>query len=365
MLNILVTGAAGLIGGEVCARLVKAGHTVFALTHRTPEILGNDGIPVARAEVLKGNICLAGLGIVDAPDIDLVVHCAASLMFDAPYDELEAINVGGTRNVVDFARNQGAALLHVSTAYVCGLRDGAIAEEAVLTGTRFANGYERSKAEAEAVVRASGVRHCIVRPAIVLGDSRTGAIRKFDAMYQTFALIARGLVREIPIAPGASLDFVPIDHVAEGITRLATGMVTGIDGEIEGADGATCHLTSSNPLPVACFAEAIAAYPHFCAPQMVPTADFDPDSLPPVQRRVWRRIASAYASYFQRNPRFGDANLRALTGLSAPDTGPDWFHRLINFAMEGGLLPEASVIAHRDKDRPAAAVLQRPTASLP
>lgn len=357
MLSILVTGAAGLIGGEVCARLAKAGHKVFALTHRTPQVLGNDGAAVAVAGVLKGNICAEGLGLVDAPDVDVVVHCAASLMFDAPYAELDAINVGGTRNVVAFAKAQGAALLHVSTAYVCGPRDGPVGEEPVAADACFANGYERSKAEAEAVVRGSGLVHCIARPAIVLGDSQTGAIRKFDAMYQTFALIARGLVQEIPVAPGASLDFVPVDHVAQGIARLATDM--------QAANGAICHLTSGNPLPVAHFAAAIAAYPQFCAPQLVPAAGFDPDRLPSAQRRVWRKIASAYASYFQRNPRFANCNALALTGLAPPDAGADWFHLLINYAIEGGLLPPAPVIAHQGRDQRAAAARQRPTASLP
>ncbi len=356
MLNILVTGAAGLIGGEVCARLVSAGHRVFALIHRAPDVFGNDGKLVALSAALKGDVGAPWLGLAQPPKVDLVVHCAASLTFDAPYDELAAINVAGTRNVVAFASAQGAALLHVSTAYVCGLRDGEIAEEAVGPETVFANGYERSKAAAEAVVRASGLVHCIARPAIVLGDSETGAIRKFDAMYQTFALLARGLVREIPVATGASLDFVPIDHVAGAIARLAARM--------DQANGAICHLSSGAPLPVEHFAKAIAAYPQFHAPALVPADQFCPESLPPVQRRVWRKVASAYASYFQRDPRFADANARHITRMAPPDTGVQWLHKLIGFAIAGGLLPQAAPSARRDTFPPAAAARQRPTTSL-
>ena len=41
--TVLVTGASGLVGAEVTARLTAAGHTVLALLHRTPEIVRNNG----------------------------------------------------------------------------------------------------------------------------------------------------------------------------------------------------------------------------------------------------------------------------------------------------------------------------------
>lgn len=335
MLTVLVTGAGGLIGGEVCARLAARGHRVLALTHRSPAVLGNDGQVVSTARVLAGDVRREGLGIAgpfEAPD--LVIHCAASLVFDAPREELDAINVEGTRQVVDFARSHGASLLHVSTAYVCGTRDGPIAEKPVPDGTEFANGYEASKAEAEAVVRASGVPHCIARPAIVLGDSKDGAIRKFDSMYQAFALIARGLLRTMPVRDYATLDFVPIDHVAGGIVALAETM--------DAADGAICHLTSGSPLPVTDFARAIAAYPQFQQPTLTCALAFDPACLAPAQRRIFRKVAGAYGSYFQRDPRFDDRQFRALTGSQCPPTGLEWMARLIDFAIAGGLLPDAS-----------------------
>ena len=82
------------------------------------------------------------------------------------------------------------ALLHVSTAYVCGRRDGPIAEEDPLPETGFANGYEASKAAGERLVRASGLTWATARPSIVVGASDTGAIRQFDTTYAAFKLIA-------------------------------------------------------------------------------------------------------------------------------------------------------------------------------
>ena len=356
MLNILVTGAAGLIGGEVCARLAKAGHAVTALTHRSPEVLGNDGVAVSLAASWKGDVTQEGLGI-GAPfaSPDVVIHCAASLKFDAPYEELAAINVAGTRNVVAFAQAHDARLLHISTAYVCGQRSGAIAEAPALPDAQFANGYEASKARAEEVVRTSGVAHCIARPAIVLGDSETGAIRQFDGIYQAFALIARGLVRQMPYRPGATLDFVAIDHVAGGIAALAEPM--------EAADGAICHLTSGAPIPVEQFAAAIGAYPQFKAPELVDAQRFDPATLSPAQRRMHRAVAGAYGSYFQHDPRFADTQFRALTGMSPPPSGARWLAQLMDFAITKGLLPADMPNEHRDNASPAALLHQVPRAS--
>ena len=85
-----------------------------------------------------------------------VIHSAASVAFDLPIEEARAINVEGTRRVLDFA---GAVpdlqrVAYVSTAYVAGDRRGTVYEDDRETGT-FRNSYERSKHEAEAVVRSS------------------------------------------------------------------------------------------------------------------------------------------------------------------------------------------------------------------
>lgn len=334
MLKIFVTGAAGLIGGEICARLVARGHQVTALVHRNPEVCGNDGSPVAITRTMRGDVTQAGLGLDGScvpAEFNLIIHCAASLQFDAPEDELQHMNVGGTQNALEFAAAAGADFLHVSTAYVCGTRDGPIAEQPVRPGTRFANNYEASKAAAEGAVRTSGVPFAIARPAIVLGDSTTGMIRNFDAIYGAFRMIAKGIVRTMPVGANASLDFVPIDHVAAGLVALAENMAA--------AGGGTFHLTSGAPIPVHAFARAIGSYDQFAMPQLVPAADFDPARLPPRERRAYSRVADAYSSYFQRDPHFDDARFRALTGLACPDTGQAYLNRLIDYCIERGFLP--------------------------
>lgn len=144
--------------------------------------------------------------------IDLVIHSAAITDFNASEAEYRKINIGGGANIL--AVLPDARFLQVSTAYVCGLKDGPIAEVQCGTNQRFANGYERSKAAGEAVVIETGRRAVITRLSIVVGAHDDGAYHRFDRFYQLFRLIAEGYITRLTIAPEATLDFVRIGQLS-------------------------------------------------------------------------------------------------------------------------------------------------------
>ncbi|WP_007518776.1 HAD-IB family hydrolase [Pseudofrankia saprophytica] len=81
----------------------------------------------ARVEVVDGD--LASMPDIPA-DVDLVIHCAGEVSFDPPVDEGFTTNIGGVQELLRAARAGGASphIVHVSTAYVAGLRSGHIAE---------------------------------------------------------------------------------------------------------------------------------------------------------------------------------------------------------------------------------------------
>ncbi len=334
-MRIFLTGAAGLIGGEVARRLVERGHAVTAGVHRNREVRGNDGAVVPVAGDVAIDLAAPALGLTDAEASavaarhDLIIHCAATVRFDLTEAEYRATNVAGTAAMLSLAARADLPLLYVSTAYVCGQRDGVIGEDDSLPATGFANGYEASKAAAEALV-ATNPHHVIARPSIVVGDSRTGAIRSFDTIYAAFKLIAEGRVRQMPARADATLDFVPIDHVARGLVALAETMPE--------AAGGRFHLVSGAPVAVGDWVAAIASYPQFTAPTLIDPTAFDPAALPPLERRLYARVAGVYAGYFQRDPRFDDARFRALTELACPPTGAAYLRTLIDHCIATGFL---------------------------
>ena len=111
------------------------------------------------------------------------------------------INVEGTKNVLAFL--DGAPRLervdYVSTAYVSGSAVGTYRETDLDVGQSFKNHYEETKFLAEVAVKESGLPAAIYRPAIVVGDSKTGETAKFDGPY--FALNAMSILP----SPGAFL----------------------------------------------------------------------------------------------------------------------------------------------------------------
>ncbi len=201
----------------------------------------------------------------------------------------------------------------------------------------FANGYEASKAAGEQLVRASGARWAIARPSIVVGAHGDGAIRQFDTIYAAFKLIAEGRVSHLPALPDATLDFVPIDYVAGGIVALAEAMEAAAEG--------TFHLVAERPVPVAAFTDAIAGYPQFHRPELIAPNRFDLADLPPLERRLYARVAALYANYFQRDPRFDDAAFRALAGYGCPSTDAAFVRRVVDYAIAQGFLKAAPVPA--------------------
>lgn len=352
-MQILVTGAAGLIGGEVVRRLADAGHAVTALVYRTHRIVANDGQivpsrtwdgvpPPGTVVTLCADVRIADLGIAVDPRPDLIVHAAAITAFDAPRELYRTINIDGTANVIALAERNGTPLLQVSTAYVCGTLDGWIGEAE--RGTAFTNGYEASKAAGEELIAAAAVRGLptvIARPSIVVGDSRGGALREFGNIYTIFRLIAEGRLRKLPAAEGATLDLVPIDHVAGGIVALAQAF--------DRARGRTVHLVAASATPLAALGEAIASMPGLGRPCFVPAATFDIDALVPAERRWHAAAASQYTGYLQRAPRFDTMNADRLVPR-CPPTDAAWLRRLIAACVARGF-----VTARRDSVSPAIA----------
>jgi nucleoside-diphosphate-sugar epimerase len=166
----LVTGATGFIGGRLTARLARAGAPVRCLVRASSDTSHLDGLDV---ELARGDLTDARSLAAAADGARHVVHCGALVSDWATTDEILAINVAGTRELLDAAANAGVErFVHISSTDVYGYPDGRAIEE-THTATRFRNWYAHSKLLAEDEVRRAGAVHpletAILRPATVYG----------------------------------------------------------------------------------------------------------------------------------------------------------------------------------------------------
>jgi len=349
LVNILLTGATGTIGGELAAQLIDAGHSVTALVRGNRDIYANDGrllverdfaddIPKAgQIAKLNGDVTMASLGFSNSvitllnEKIDLVIHLAATTDFNASEAVYRQVNIDGVSNMLAGIPN--ARFLHVSTAYVCGLKDGLIAEEPCTNDQNFANGYERSKAAGEALVLAANRRAVIARPSIVVGAHADGAFHSFNSFYQLFRLMAEGHIKRLPVSPRATLDFAPIDHVVGGLMDIVAHW--------DKAQGKIIHLTSDGPIPATMLTDAIGLSDHLDPPEFVSPDVYAAQNTPALERRLYKRVASFYESYFQRNLNFETKNLRALNGRVCPQVDLAALHRMIEYCIKKGFIRHA------------------------
>jgi nucleoside-diphosphate-sugar epimerase len=341
--GVLVTGAAGHVGADTVARLVRDGHHVVALAHRRAEIIANNGRPVRPARILRGDVRAPGFGLdadtrrALADEIDVIVHGAAVTDFGLPERRYTELNVEGTAHAIALAREWDADLLYVSTAYVCGEYDGTFTEDQLDVGQRFGNDYEHSKFRAEHLVRASGLRWAIVRPGIVSGEHRTGHSREHKHIYQVLKLIVEGKLRTLPGNYAATLGLSPIGHVADTIAAVAC--------QLDAHAGRTFHAVGAAPLSLRTMADILAEYPSFRVADFVPPATFDPDDLDEIERGYYDKVGCLYSSYLSRRVCFDSTATRDRLGITAPHAAGGYFRRILDSCLRTGYLgrPQPSI----------------------
>ena len=168
------------------------------------------------------------------------MHCAAIYDITAGEAEQRVANVEGTRAVIGLARRLDATLHHVSSIAVAGDFAGEYTEDDFDVGQQLPTPYHQTKFEAESLVRSTpGLRYRIYRPAVVVGDSRTGEMDKIDGPYYFFGVLAKLAIlpslTPILLPDTGRTNIVPVDYVVDALVALM---------HTEDREGQTFHLTS-------------------------------------------------------------------------------------------------------------------------
>ncbi len=351
--STLLTGATGLLGSCLLKEGLERGHTFgvvirpqggltaterFQVLQRTLDL---DEAAGARVRVLAGDMKLPGLGLSTedrawvGQNVSRVLHNAGSVSFayDPESEEPYATNVDGTRMLLVLCRELGLKEFHhVSTAYVCGLREGQILEDELNEGQVFANPYERSKLAAEVMVReADFLEHLtIYRPSAVLGDHATGYTPAFHSGYillwGAWLLVCQGRSQSSVLGAfgltGERLNVVTGDWCARCLWDLAVNEVS---------RGKTYHLTHQTPTP---FSELFAVL-NSCVSERLPAL---------AEARYGDGIiADTYRPYLREHPTFDRTHLEADTEhAQCPELDREALERLVGYAVRKAFRPHQS-----------------------
>ena len=303
-LHILLTGATGFLGKEILfqaatdpriARVTAIVRSEQITDRKTGEVLRVIQAPERGALLLRRLAIAPGAlskfdfvqGDIEEPDFGLsahdhealaksvthVIHCAASVSFDDPYEASFRSNVLGSINALAFSlslqKRRGSPFVEhvaIETSYIHGRKRNAMAQEEALVFPRhfYNNFYELTKAmasiETDRHLIEKGLRVVQLLPSIVIGHSETGNNRG-DTKVVNAPVNAFGRAKEIadkldadisgkprqmllqwaggqfPGDPTAELNFVPVDRVVQGIIASLT---------VPEAIGTRIHLATDN-----------------------------------------------------------------------------------------------------------------------
>lgn len=417
----LLTGATGLLGQYLLCEALRKRMSMAVVVRPLSGASGRQRIEAVlqrvenqqrralpRPVVIEGQLDRPGLDLPQpqrqwiAENCGAVIHGAASLTFyaDQPRGEPYRSNLTGTRHLLQLCHETGIDQFHyISTAYVCGQRSGRVFEQELDVGQTLGNDYERSKFEAEQLVRqaAFATPPTIYRPSIIVGDSVTGYSSAFHGIYaplRIFWQLAQQdpgwadprvpFTSQLDLHGGERKNLVPVDWVAAAIMHIVRHSQH---------HGQTYHVTHPSPPAVQtigrAFADAVGACMsseqascttgeqrapgpavvgaenksgELVAPQRSAGGEKDePRTLTFSGRKAgkrgqegpaalqaaapnWatgnkeqlRQRLSVYEAYFRDDPEFDTANLqRAIPHLPCPPIDRDQLLRLAHAAIRG------------------------------
>jgi len=362
MATILLTGVTGTVGSALAPLLIGRGHRLICL------VRGDN--PVARIEkalggasgvhILRGDIVTPGLGVSSLEmqrwrgRIDKVIHCASAIQFEeSQAKEITATNVFGTANVMVFASHMQIPDFHyVSTAYVAG--DADVFREIDLDiGQTGRNVYERTKLEAEKMVRRwKGGNYSIYRLGIVVGDTSTGRADAFNGYYVFMGcycelkelcirrlaegkIDAGGIILEpdgtlwLPVqadfSPVSTLNMVPVDWAAKALADLA-----GVS-----ACGRVFNVVHPNPPKIQWVNDVSLKILGIAGFRYGPAPDFGTKTLLGKVQRILTRGTIPYIPYIGHEAKFDVSNLPLVLGREytpPPDIDEAFIKMLLDYA---------------------------------
>jgi short-subunit dehydrogenase len=177
-MKILLTGAFGNVGTSALPELLRQGHTVRCFDLKTPANERAAARFADRIELAWGDLrrpedvaaAVAGMDVVAHVAFIIPKMSATGVESEARPDWARAINVGGTRNLIEAMQAQPIPprLIFTSSLHVYGLTQDQPPPRTAADTPRPVEHYAHHKVECEEMIRASGLTWCIFRLAATL-----------------------------------------------------------------------------------------------------------------------------------------------------------------------------------------------------
>ncbi|MBE9537588.1 MAG: SDR family oxidoreductase [Proteobacteria bacterium] len=249
-----ITGGTGFIGRNFIDKLKDREGDIYVLTraasmHKFEELQQRFGEHNDRLIPVTGDLQQPLLGLDEATIVELKGKIAHFCHFAAIYDigasaeAQSATNIDGTRNAIRLAEALDAGCFqHVSSIAAGGLYKGTFREDMFEEAENYEHPYFATKHESEGIVRKEcKVPWRVYRPAMVMGNSKTGEIDKIDGAYYFFKMLQK--LRNVlpPWFPligieGGKFNVVPVDYVVDAMDHIV---------HKDDLDGRCFHLTDS------------------------------------------------------------------------------------------------------------------------
>ncbi len=345
MTKIFLTGITGLVGSAFAISLLRERkdlsivgmtrhNSVKTAAQRVEEIIraqwefdscpGSPDEILPRISVIDGDVVsIDPAEVAKMPElagVDTIFHCAADVNLGKdPEGKTFNINYNGTAKIIELAQLLNVKEFHyVSTAYTAGcMRGRAMEQQHEDHGHN--NPYERSKWQAENLVRNCGIPFSIYRPGIVTGRLADGRIRKPLAVYRIFEFLAKmksHYCAKNKLNPCEYVDmhlrfltnkservyFAPIDFVQKSLAALVQLPVC----------NKTYHLTGNSPVTTDMIAQALCSVLRLEGVSI--NAD---DSNATDEDRMLSRFIGDLFPYFENDVIFDQTNIEAALGKEA------------------------------------------------
>ena len=267
---VLVTGFPAFRGRKMVEELLRAQPRSLVYVVVKPQFAADAEAALShldkkdrdRVAPIEGDAAAMDLGLSGkeyrelAARVDRIHHVAQVTYPGASRDMAEAVNVGGSKEIVELGRvcEHLKCIVFHSSATVSGSRTGLVLEDELSAGQTFRTPVEETLARAERIARGAmkEVPVVVVRPTQIVGDSTSGEVDRFDGPYLLIMLIVsspQDFPVLLPTRGDAPMHMVPIDYVVDVARHI---------GRKDAAIGRTFHVADPTPLTVRRVYELVA-----------------------------------------------------------------------------------------------------------